>query len=146
MTRHKIKYRSIDIIKYIFFSLCGLFPNAIFQFWRGNALVLLYHRVLLNEESEKYFNPNSYIHISSRNFDSHISELSSKYKVISIDQLSQHIAQKREDFAVAITFDDGYKDNLTYALPILEKYGVPATIYVTTRFPEGDTWMWWYEL
>ena len=47
---------------------------------------------------------------------------------------------------ITITFDDGYKDNLDYALPILEKFKVPATVYVTTRFLEGDTWMWWYEL
>ena len=141
-----MKYRSIDIIKKIYFSFCGLLPNRIFHFWRGNALVLLYHRVLINEGSETIFNPNSYNNISSQNFDRHISELASKYKVVSIDQLYQHIVQKRDDFVVSITFDDGYKDNLTYALPILEKYGVPATIYITTRFPEGDTWMWWYEL
>lgn len=35
---------------------------------------------------------------------------------------------------------------MTYALPILKKYNIPATIYITTRLPEGDCQMWWYEL
>ena len=40
--------------------------------------------------------------------------------------------------AVAITFDDGYEDNHSYALPILAKYGVRATFFVTAGFLERD--------
>ena len=47
---------------------------------------------------------------------------------------------------IVITFDDGYNDNLLHALPVLEKYQVPASIYITTRFLEEHAWMWWYEL
>lgn len=138
--------KNYDKIKNIIFSVCGLFPCRIFHYWRGNALVLLYHRVVPDEEIGTEFNPNSYSSVSCTNFKNHIAELSSNYKVVSINELYQHVVQESEDFVVSITFDDGYKDNLINALPILEKYGVPATFYITTRFPEGDTWMWWYEL
>ena len=47
---------------------------------------------------------------------------------------------------LSITFDEGYKDNLNFALPILEHYKIPATIYMITRFLDTDVWMWWYEL
>ena len=47
---------------------------------------------------------------------------------------------------LSITFDDGYKDNLNFALPILERYKIPATIYITTKFLDAQVWMWWYEL
>jgi peptidoglycan/xylan/chitin deacetylase (PgdA/CDA1 family) len=48
---------------------------------------------------------------------------------------------------VSFTFDDGYRDNLTLALPIFKKYGLPFTIYVTTAFLErryND--YWWGQL
>ena len=47
---------------------------------------------------------------------------------------------------VAFTFDDGYRDNRTFALPILKKHGVPFTIYVPTSFPAGEGDLWWLTL
>lgn len=46
--------------------------------------------------------------------------------------------------AVAVTFDDGYADNLHLALPILAQYEIPATLFVTTAVLEGE--FWWDEL
>lgn len=45
-----------------------------------------------------------------------------------------------------LTFDDGYRDVRDNALPILEKHGAPATLYVTSRFADGDGDVWWLEL
>ena len=47
--------------------------------------------------------------------------------------------------SLVITFDDGYKDNLTTALPILEKYELPATCYITTGLVDRTSELWWYE-
>lgn len=46
-------------------------------------------------------------------------------------------AKTLPDGAWFVTFDDGYCDNLEHALPLLEKYDVPATIFVTTGFMQG---------
>jgi peptidoglycan/xylan/chitin deacetylase (PgdA/CDA1 family) len=47
---------------------------------------------------------------------------------------------------VALTFDDGYIDNLTFGLPILEKYGVPATVYVASGAPDRTMDVWFLRL
>lgn len=44
--------------------------------------------------------------------------------------------------AVVITVDDGYRDFYTVAYPILKKYNLPATIYVTSNFIDKKIWLW----
>ena len=43
--------------------------------------------------------------------------------------------------AIAITFDDGYRDNLTVALPLLEKYNLPMTLFVVAGFVDSDGYL-----
>lgn len=50
------------------------------------------------------------------------------------------------DRALAITFDDGYQNNLLFAAPILKRIGVPATFFVTAGFVDGRVTPWWYDL
>jgi peptidoglycan/xylan/chitin deacetylase (PgdA/CDA1 family) len=48
--------------------------------------------------------------------------------------------------AVSITFDDGYRDHLDVAAPILRKYQMPATFFLVTGFLSGECAAWWEEL
>ncbi|MCS6926617.1 MAG: polysaccharide deacetylase family protein [Candidatus Binatia bacterium] len=45
--------------------------------------------------------------------------------------------------AVAVTFDDGYADNLTNAKPLLERFQVPATVFVASDYIGGEREFWW---
>ena len=44
---------------------------------------------------------------------------------------------------VAITFDDGYRDTLEHAWPILRRHSVPVTLYIASGFAEGTGVLWW---
>src|ERR1700722_18178605 len=48
--------------------------------------------------------------------------------------------------AIAITFDDGYADNLHIAAPLLARYDIPSTIFVTTGYIDAPREFWWDEL
>lgn len=107
----------------------------------------MYHRILPHSERIKDQSPNKdQLVVSLERFEEQISVISNNYKAISMDNLFGPLDNPNSEFGVAVTFDDGYKDNLTHALPVLKKYDVPATIYITTRFPEGDGNVWWIEL
>jgi len=47
---------------------------------------------------------------------------------------------------VCFTFDDGYRDNLSNALPVFKKYQIPFAIYITTDFIDQKSFLWWYVL
>lgn len=47
---------------------------------------------------------------------------------------------------VNITFDDGFEDVFTHAYPILKRYQIPFTLFVTTDMPDGKADLWWYQL
>lgn len=134
-------------VKKLFFEFTGLpgirnFGNP----FRGKASILCYHRVLPDKAFALEFGPNQSLIVPVSGFEKQMIILQKYYDVVSMDEMIHHIQSTNTDYKVAITFDDGYKDNLLHALPVLEKYNMPATIYITTRFPEGNTWMWWYEV
>lgn len=68
--------------------------------------------------------------ISPEKFERHLQWLARWRRVVTLDDTLR--APHRN--AVALTFDDGYRDNLTVALPLLEKYQLPMTIFVTAGF------------
>ena len=70
--------------------------------------------------------------------------LKKNYNLVSLDNLLNF--EKKDKPSISITFDDGYKDNLVHALPVLNELNVPATIYVITKFFENDFSIWWCEL
>jgi peptidoglycan/xylan/chitin deacetylase (PgdA/CDA1 family) len=72
-------------------------------------------------------------------FERHLNWLLEECEVIPLRQvLAATTTAGRDRPAVAITFDDGYADNHEFAFPLLRKYGVPATVFVTAGLSAGD--------
>ncbi len=113
----------------------------------SKGAILCFHRILPEVVIMQHKGPNTIgLTYSVENFDSILNCLTTEYKVLSLDSFLSHMDSDARDFAVALTFDDGYKDNFTYALPVLEKYNCPATIYVTSGFIDKSACIWWFDL
>ena len=68
------------------------------------------------------------------------------YQFVSIDEACNIIkcGKRQKQPFVCLTFDDGYQDNYTTALPLLKRLNVPFAVYVTTGFIDNKLPMWWY--
>lgn len=103
---------------------------------KGQLSILAFHRVL--READALF-PNV---PDTRRFSRILTWLERWFNVMpleeAIDRLSQDELPER---AAAITFDDGYADNYTEALPLLREHGMSATFFVATGFLDGGR-MW----
>ena len=118
--------------------------NFIGSPWKGRGAILMYHRILPDEQINEDLNLG--LAVSCSNFENQVKMMKSKYKLCSMDEFLSNLKKDKNEFMLTITFDDGYKDNLIHALPILEKYKVPALIYITTRFLKRHVDLWWFEL
>ncbi len=67
-------------------------------------------------------------------------------ELVSLEDAVQRLGAAREQPFAAFTFDDGYADNLTHALPIMERFEAPFTVYVTTGMVSRDIDAWWFGL
>lgn len=100
----------------------------------GSLAVLMYHRVLPADSSERRMEqPGMYV--SPATLDLHLNELKSHFELIQLDdwlrRARQGAALPRR--ACAITFDDGWRDNYEFALPVLRKHAAPATIFLVSH-------------
>ncbi|CAN5879238.1 polysaccharide deacetylase family protein [soil metagenome] len=101
----------------------------------------MYHRVA-NLESDIWE-----ISVSPANFEQHIALLKKKGNVIPLRELAERVAEKKlKRRSIAITFDDGYEDNFLTAKPLLEKYQLPATFFITSGNIGTEKEFWWDEL
>ena len=108
--------------------------------------ILMLHRVV---EIRSEMNDNRSLEITSEFLEQTILKYKEKgYHFVSIDEAYQiQMSGSRLKIPyLCFTFDDGYRDNLTQALPVFEKYQIPFTIYIATDFPDRKAFMWWYLL
>jgi peptidoglycan/xylan/chitin deacetylase (PgdA/CDA1 family)/CelD/BcsL family acetyltransferase involved in cellulose biosynthesis len=106
---------------------------------RAAARVFCYHRV--NEDDDPFFPA-----ISPRLFEEQIRFVSSHYRVVTLDEMLLNLDDGPAEPVIAITFDDGYEDNYRNAFPILQRYGVPATIFVATGMIDSGEELWFEQL
>jgi peptidoglycan/xylan/chitin deacetylase (PgdA/CDA1 family) len=98
--------------------------------------VLLYHRVLAQPDPLVPHEPDA------ATFDAHVSSMARVFRILPLEEALVKLRKgSLPARAMCITFDDGYRDNLEVAVPILRRHGVHATFFIATGFLDGGLMM-----
>ncbi|KPK02996.1 MAG: hypothetical protein AMK71_00350 [Nitrospira bacterium SG8_35_4] len=123
--------------------LNGLGVDRLFRLLnKKKLLVVMYHGV-----SRTNYDP-IWTQLPERIFSEHMEYLAASYKVVSLSRLISCIRQERPlpERAALITFDDGLRNNYSVAFPVLKKFSIPATIFLTADFIGTNKILWFDEL
>lgn len=127
--KQRLRWQAIDLKHKL-----GL--NSNFDTTQPGVRILIYHGLDISGQTDI----NSRF-ISVAEFEKHLNWLKNCCEVVSLEDYFKGVRHP-DKLTVAITFDDGYKNNFTLALPLLEKYQLPATFFVTTSSLEGLNMLW----
>jgi len=104
-------------------------------------VILMYHRV-----ASPAIDPWG-LAVAPERFRDQLKMLARRRKILAMEEFVAALEEgSLPRCAVAITFDDGYRDNLTNAAPLLDEAGAPATIFLTASAIGGEAPFWWDEL
>jgi peptidoglycan/xylan/chitin deacetylase (PgdA/CDA1 family) len=105
---------------------------------RKAAVIVAFHRVHEGAASDDSLSVNVEM------FERHCRFFARHFRVVRlaaiVEKLERGLPFRRE---LAITFDDGYRDNFEHAAPVLEKLGLPATFFVVTKWMGTSLVPWW---
>lgn len=125
-------------------TLVSLRFDDLFRFLnRQKLLVVMYHGV-----TETDYRPPIWTQLPVSSFRQQLDYLRSRYTFISLSEFLAGIRGERTlpERAALLTFDDGLKNNFTVAFPILQKFSIPAAIFLTADYIGTDRFLWVDEL
>ncbi len=134
MTLPRLKHAIKVVVAHVLYGL-GLLQFLQRLLLRRRAVVLMYHRVLDATERRTTASHPAMV-VSSDTFDRHLRLLGRRFTPLTLDEFAAHLRQRRPfpDSSCMITFDDGWRDNLLNAMPMLRAQGLPATIFLPVNF------------
>ena len=140
---HSIKQFSKVIISSLLYYTGALNRCRSYMKQSQFPLILYYHRVRDFDETVDVG-----LSISVENFENQIQYLKKNYNIVPLDSIVKKMRNVEPSSLtdIAITFDDGYKDNYENAYPILKRYNVQATIFLTTDYIGTNKLLWWDKL
>src|SRR5262249_2893373 len=119
---------------------------ALRPFLAGVGAILTLHHVRPPRQAP--FQPNRLLEVTPDFLERIVRGLRrANVAFVSLDEMHRRL-QERAFWRrfVCFTFDDGYRDNLEFAYPILKRHGVPFAVYVATSFPDRVGELWWLAL
>jgi peptidoglycan/xylan/chitin deacetylase (PgdA/CDA1 family) len=112
----------------------------------GVGTIFMLHHVRPGRDGE--FQPNRHLEVAPEFLRAVLSHLRSRdIDIITMDELHRRLTER--NFArrfACFTFDDGYRDNRDFALPVMREFKAPFTVHVASDFAQGSGHLWWVAL
>ena len=109
------------------------------------GIFMLHH---VRPRRDRAFQPNHHLEITPEFLRAMLSHLRARgIDIVTVDEMYQRLLQR--DFSrrfACFTFDDGYRDNRDFALPVMREFDAPFTVYVASDFAQGTGRLWWVAL
>ena len=121
-------------------------PWLVRRLSKARGVIFTLHRVLPDEPAD--FSPNAILQVKPDYLDFVIRRVRKLgLDIVDLDEAIRRIESNEETKKfVVFTFDDAYRDNLRFALPILRRNQCPFTLYVPTALVDGVGEVWWQAL
>ncbi|WP_018239018.1 polysaccharide deacetylase family protein [Ensifer sp. BR816] len=112
---------------------------------RGRGAVFTLHHV--RPRRYRTFDPNAHLEITPAFLDRTILTLKrAGYRFVALEALPECLGSADDRPFACFTLDDGYRNNLEWALPVFERHGVPFTVFVTAGYVDRSHTLWWETL
>src|SRR5690349_8469883 len=126
-------------LAYRIFRASGLLALA--RALRSDGVVLCYHNVVADDDGPEN---GPAVHMRRTVFERQMRWLARHYDVVALDEFVARRARGTSLRGVAaLTFDDGYAGVFTYAWPLLQQLGIPATVFIVAQAPDAREAFWW---
>lgn len=112
---------------------------------RGGAVILMLHRVLKDDVSAELPHRND-LCVGPRAFERLLCWLQRHFDCVPLMTLLERQPRTEQRPQVALTFDDGWRDNALHAYPLLKRYQMPASIFLSTDYIGSRQRFWWESL
>jgi peptidoglycan/xylan/chitin deacetylase (PgdA/CDA1 family) len=113
---------------------------------QGRGVILMLHHVRPMRDPAQPFQPNRGLEITPEFLDAALTATRRfGFEFVTMDEALRRLSEGGAPFAT-VTLDDGYRDLLRYALPILERRQAPFTAYVATGYASRKARLWWMEM
>lgn len=104
---------------------------------KGKLHNLMFHGVVDKMPEYSIFEESRNCFVTTKDFENIIKYCSSNFRILNQSEIDDFVNSNPETDAIFITFDDGLESVFTKALPILQKYNTPATVFVTTGWVDS---------
>ncbi len=110
------------------------------------GIILAYHRILPGERLADFPYLEDLV-TGEAAFAAQMDLLARRFRVLPLEEMFDFLREDRPlpSGSVSVTFDDGYADNYTHALPILRRHRLPATVFLATGHVGGARGLFWWD-